>query len=238
MSKKKKKCKLVMMCVSTTQYMVLVNGVPMRRIIPTRGISQGDPLSSYLFLICAEVLSSLLSKADREGVLTGVPTSRGGPCINHLFLADDSLLFGKAHLDHWSRLSNILKSYETTSGQKPNNSKTTIYFSCNTPMATRQQILEAMGIPSSQKYDTYLGLPALVGKSRTKAFEGFVDKVWKRIQDWKLKLLSQEGREILIMVVIQAIPTYSMSVFMLPKTLCSKMNSLMQTFWWGDSKIP
>jgi hypothetical protein len=105
-------------------------------------------------------------------------------------------------------------------------------------MATRQQILEAMGIPSSQKYDTYLGLPALVGKSRTKAFKGFVDKVWKRIQDWKLKLLSQAGREILIMVVIQAIPTYSMSVFMLPKTLCSKMNSLMQKFWWGDSKIP
>ena len=128
--------KLVMMCVSTTQYMVLVNGVPTRRIISTWGIRQGDPLSSYLFLICAEVLSSLLSKADREGVLTRVPTSRRGLHINHLFFADDNLLFCRAHLDHWSQLFNILKSYETASRQKLNNSKTTIYFSRNTSMAT------------------------------------------------------------------------------------------------------
>ncbi|XP_059436298.1 uncharacterized mitochondrial protein AtMg00310-like [Corylus avellana] len=94
------------------------------------------------------------------------------------------------------------------------------------------------GVPSSQKYETYLGLPALVGKSRIKALTGILDKAWKQLQDWILKLLSQAGREIMLKAVIQAIPTYCMSVFRLPKTLCGKINSLMQKFWWGDSKIP
>jgi hypothetical protein len=77
-------------------YAVLVNGIPMGRIIPTRGIRQDDPISPYLFLICKEVLSSLLSKVDREGELEGVPTSQRGPHLNHLFFANDSLLFCKA----------------------------------------------------------------------------------------------------------------------------------------------
>jgi hypothetical protein len=58
--------KLIMMCVTSAHYAVLVNGIPMGKIIPTRGIRQGDPISPYLFLICAEVLSLSLIKADRE----------------------------------------------------------------------------------------------------------------------------------------------------------------------------
>ena len=119
--------KLIMM--STTNFEVLVNGVPMRRIVPTRGIRQGNPLSPYLFFICVEALSSLLTKADRDEVLTRVPTSKRGPRINHLFFANDCLLFCRANLEHWEKLSNILKIYETTSGQKLNALKMAIYFS-------------------------------------------------------------------------------------------------------------
>jgi hypothetical protein len=229
--------KLVMMCVTSAHYAVLVNGTPSGRILPTRGIRQGDPISPYLFLICAEVLSSLLLKADREGDIEGVPTSRSGPRLNHLFFADNSLLFCKADLCRWNKLSTLLNKYESASGQRLNTAKTAIYFSRNTPHETRQKILDVARIPSSQRYDTYLGLPALVGKSHTKEFKSIIDRIWKRLQDWKLKLLSQAGREILIKAVIQAIPTYCMSVFMLPKALCSKINSLMQQFWWGAMGI-
>jgi hypothetical protein len=71
----------------------IISKIPTGKIIPTRGIRQGDPISPYLFLICAEVLSSSLIKADREGVLEGVPSSKRGPRLNYLFFADDSLLF-------------------------------------------------------------------------------------------------------------------------------------------------
>jgi hypothetical protein len=115
--------KLIIMCVFTVNYPVLVNGILMERIILTRGIRQGDLIRPYLFIICAEVLSSLLSKADREGQLEGVPTSVRGPCLNHLFfffLANDSLLFCRADIEHWNRLANLLNKYESASGQRLN----------------------------------------------------------------------------------------------------------------------
>jgi hypothetical protein len=56
--------KLVMTYVSSAHYAIMVNGIPTGNIILTRGICQGDPISPYFFLICAEVLSSLLFRAD------------------------------------------------------------------------------------------------------------------------------------------------------------------------------
>jgi hypothetical protein len=82
-------------------------------------------------------------------VLTGVPTSKRGSRINHLLFADDCLFFCKADLEHWDKLSNFLKIYETTSRQKLNALKTAIYFSLNTPDTIRQQIFEASRVPSS-----------------------------------------------------------------------------------------
>lgn len=51
---------------------------------------------------------------------------------------------------------------------------------------------------------------------------------------WKKKLLSQGGREILIKSVALSIPTYVMSCFKFPGKLCSKIESLMPKFWWGQ----
>ena len=48
---------LIMMCVTTTSFSVLINGVPKGTIIPSKGLRQGDLISSYLFLLCAEGLS-------------------------------------------------------------------------------------------------------------------------------------------------------------------------------------
>lgn len=76
---------LIMECVTTMTYAMVVNGNPVGHIIPSLGIRQGDPLSPYLFLLCTKALSSMLSKVKINGVITGVPTSKNGPRINHLF---------------------------------------------------------------------------------------------------------------------------------------------------------
>ena len=168
---------LVMMCVSSAHYAILVNGEPRGHIFPTRGIRQGDPISPYLFLLCAEALSAMMTNANREGLLIGVSTSCGGPKISHLFFADDSLLFCRANLAQWSNMTVILKNYEEASGQKMNTNKTAIFFSKNTPKLIKETILEFAGIPESNSYDKYLGLPALVGRSHTQAFKSIIERV-------------------------------------------------------------
>ena len=65
---------LVMMCVRTANYVILLNGNPVGRFYPTWGIRQGDPISSYMFLLCAKALSNLMTQAKEKGLITGVPT--------------------------------------------------------------------------------------------------------------------------------------------------------------------
>lgn len=86
---------LVMKCVTTPTFSILMNNESFGFIKPTRGIRQGDPLSPYLFLPCSEGLSSLLVNA-RERSMVGISICRSCPKISHLFFADDSLIFIKA----------------------------------------------------------------------------------------------------------------------------------------------
>ena len=85
-----------------------------------------------------------------------------------------------------------------------------------------------------QHHEKYLGLPPFVGRGKRKAFNRIKDQVGRKIACWKGKLLSHVGREVLIKVVAQAIPMYTMSVFKILDMLCKELNSLMGKFWWGQ----
>ena len=78
-----------------------------------------------------------------------------------------------------------------------------------------------------------MGLPALVGRAKKQSFAYIKERVWRKLHGWKEKLLSQAGREILIKSVIQAIPTYMMICFKLPKGLIKELEMLIRKFWWG-----
>ena len=90
---------LIMACITTTHFSVLVNGNPTGYILPSEGLRQGDPLSPSLFLFCAEGLTALLRKAETDGTIRGVAASRGVPCISHLLFADNNLLFSHASVE-------------------------------------------------------------------------------------------------------------------------------------------
>ncbi|XP_035543621.1 uncharacterized protein LOC118347698 [Juglans regia] len=190
---------------------VLINGFHGLKFWPKRGLRQGDPLSPYLFIICAEGLSNILNFYEKQKLTRGVQVTRGGSSINHLLFADDCILFGRAKLEEWHRIQEVLKNYEKASGQFLNKEKTSLFFSSNTREGDRRVIVDAGNSIACGSYEKYLGLPTLAGK------------------------------EILIKAVLQAIPTYTMSVFKLPKRLCRDINLLLSRFWWvnqqGESSI-
>ena len=107
---------IIMQYISTVSYSMLVNGVAYGSIIPSRGLRQGDPLSPYLFLLCADGFSSLISDVARNKMLSGISICRGCPMITHLFFADDSLLFCKASRQECQKLIEILELYEAALG--------------------------------------------------------------------------------------------------------------------------
>ena len=65
------------------------------------------------------------------------------------------------------------------------------------------------------------------GKSKVNMFKEIQEKISKRIMGWKEKFIFKVGCEVLIKTVAQAFPTYSMSVFRLPKSICDGINSLL-----------
>ena len=139
---------LVMKCVTSVTYAIRVNGSPMGYITPTRGIRQGDPLSSYLFLLCAEGLSSLIKTSVANGVIKGILVCRGGPELSHLFFVDDSLIFCKASLEDCDELQRVLGVYERASGQQLNWAKTSLFFSKNNPRDIQGEIQRRLGLKS------------------------------------------------------------------------------------------
>jgi ribonuclease HI len=198
-------------------------------------LRQGDPLSPYLFLQCAEGFHSLLKKAESNGDIQGVSLCRGGPKITHLFFADDSLLFAKATTTACEKIQSMLGQYEKSSGQQVNRDKTTIFFSKAVPIPTQNAIKESLNVPVIRQYEKYLGLPSLIGRKRAESFTQIKERVWHKLKGWKEKLLSQAGREVLIKAVAQAIPAYSMSCFRLPIKLCKELEAMIRRFWWSNN---
>ena len=225
---------LIHECISTVSYLILVNGEPKGEIFPSRRIRQGDPLSPYLFLLCSKGLNRMIQKATREDIIRGFSLCKIGPKITHLFFANDSLLFCRARREDLQAIQNILTSFDHSSGQKINCEKTTLFFSKAVSDDMKREIIDFLGVAEIKEYEKYLRLPAVVGKNKKASLNYIKERVWAKLQGWKEKLLSQAGREVLLKVVVQAIPTFAINCFKLPVGLCKEIETQIRKFWWGE----
>jgi hypothetical protein len=210
---------LIMACVSSVRYQVRLNNGFSEVIYPTRGLRQGDPLSPYLFLLCAEGLSSLLRFEEEAGNILGVKVCRDAPAVSHLLFADDSLILMRADVENAESLRKVLEDYCAASSQLVSEAKSSIFFSPCTNTDTRAEVCSALNIMTESITDKYLGLPLLVGVSHSDCFQHLVEKIIKLLIGWKEKNMSFGGKEALLKAVIQVILAYAMSVFKLPKQI-------------------
>ena len=221
----------VMTFVTLPFFSILNNGKTFGKITPSRGLRQRDPLSSYLFLLCAEGFTSLLAKEKMDGRIHGVFICRRAPIISHLLFADDSLLFCQASQKKVNVINEILQVYAKASGQRINMEKSLVYFSNNTPNIIKDWTKRILGVKEVERFEKYLGLPTLIRRVKYQTFSYLKDRVWKKLQGWKGKLLFKARKEVLIKVVAQSIPTYTMGVFLLPPKLYDELNAMCAKLW-------
>lgn len=225
---------LIMKCVNTVSYIFRINGALTDTFWPGRGLRQGDPISPYLFLLCVEGLSTMLTQAKADGQLQGIKLAPEASTVSHLLFPDDSLLLLEANENAAHTVNHILQVYEACSGQVINRDKSSIMFSTNTKRGVRNAVMQVLGLMSESNGGKYLGLPTYIGHNRVQCFEFIKEKIWKRIQGWKEKCLSKTGKEILIKSVAQAIPIYAMACFDLMKGLCDSISQLICKYWWSQ----
>ncbi|KAL0302976.1 UNVERIFIED_CONTAM: hypothetical protein Sradi_6165700 [Sesamum radiatum] len=91
-----------------------------------------------------------------------------------------------------------------------------------------------LGIRLENKHEIYFGLPTTTFRSKRALFVVLKDRIWRSIQGWHEKTLSQAGKVVLIQARVHAIPSYGMSCFQLPKTLLQEFQSLTANFFGHD----
>ncbi|KAK0577517.1 hypothetical protein LWI29_034297 [Acer saccharum] len=226
---------LIYRCISSVSYSFFINGEISGDLKPSRGLRQGDPISSYLFLLCGEGLSCLINNVVSNGSFTGFKCSCNGPVISHLLFADDCMIFARASPSNCVLLQSLLGSYALASGQIINCEKSAFCVSPSVSNQLRVQLADILGIKVVDCHEQYLGLPCFSGRRKKALFAGIISRIWDKLKGWRDKFLSTGGKEILIKAIIQAIPTYSMNLFRLSKGIISEVYCLCARFWWGSS---
>lgn len=93
-----------------------------------------------------------------------------------------------------------------------------------------------MTIPVVQSHEVYLGMPTFSLRNKKVQFGFLVEKGANYTTGWESKLFFADGKEVLIKAVLQAIPSYTMSCFRIPKSTCYSMEKMCADFWWGSDQ--
>lgn len=149
-----------------------------------------------------------------------------------MLFTDDSYLYYKATMNEAFKVCQLLKVFEAASGQQVNRNKSSIFFSKNTSQKTRGEVCMSMEMSETAEDCKYLDLPNTMGHNKNAILGYLKERVRQRIKKWDGKFLSKSGKEVLLKTVIQALPTYAISVFLLPMEMCKYIERLMCKFWW------
>ncbi|XP_027120510.1 uncharacterized protein [Coffea arabica] len=221
---------LIFRLISNVWFSVLVNGELTSVFKSTRGVRQGDPLSSTLFLFVSEFLGRGLQQ-----LFTNTPgfrfLSKGG-LVPFLAFADDMVNFTRASSECLLAVSSLLRQYEILSGQKINLSKSRFLCSSKLPSEIITLIQQVTGFQEQSWPVKYLGVPLIRGRKKSIFFDGVFASVRAKLHHWSSRFLSAGGKLILLRHVLNSMPLYLLQVSKPPKGVFLRLGRLFNAFLW------
>ncbi|KAL0391027.1 UNVERIFIED_CONTAM: hypothetical protein Scaly_0459800 [Sesamum calycinum] len=218
---------LVRNCVQNYWFSVLINGSLSGFFKSTRGLRQGDPLSSSLFILASEHFSrrpNHFMEANRTLAFHG---SEG---VSHLAYADDVLIFSNS-VDF---SLNTIMEFQPIFGQRISLPKSSFVVSPKALMLVKHKIKRIMGFVLKPLLFTYLGAPIYVGQKKLEYFNTLIELLSYKIGRWEKKFLSYGSRLNLLKSVLAAMSIHLISVLKPPIGTVQHIERLFNKFFGGS----
>ncbi|GKB18467.1 putative RNA-directed DNA polymerase, eukaryota, reverse transcriptase zinc-binding domain protein [Tanacetum coccineum] len=219
-------------CLRNARTSVLINGSPTKEFEIFRGLRQGDPLSPFLFILAMEGLHAFIYKATNLGIFKSFSIGVNNLRISHLMYPDDVIFMGEWSILNACNLLCILGCFFFVSGLKINVHKSNL---SGVGMSNEDilSMANVIGCGAATLPFKYLGVPVGCNMSRCSYWEPIINKFSSRLSLWKARLLSVRGRLTLIKSVLGSLPLYFMSLYMVPISVCKKLESMRNHFFIG-----
>ena len=220
--------KIIMTCITSTSYVLMINGSPTNSFAAKQGLRQGDPLSPLQFVIGIEYMSrSLKSFAGTFAFHPRCKTIK----LTHLCFADDLMIFCKGDLSSVRIICDCIQGFSNTSGLHANSGKLAIYLA-GVDSFIKEDLRSTSQFTLGTLPFKYLGVPLSSKRFSIADCEKLADMMIKRISSWQAKHLSYAARLQLINSVLMGISSYWCQIFILAKKVINIVNSICRSFLW------
>ncbi|CAN1159810.1 LINE-1 reverse transcriptase homolog [Linum perenne] len=218
-------------CFKSTMMSINVNGSLKGYFPAKKGLRQGDPISPYLFVVSMEVLSCMFDEAIKGKRFRVHPQCKAVK-VSHLSFADHLLIFTKASARAVQEVKDVLQAFHECLGLQYNPEKSSIYVA-GIQGEEEKEVVDAFGFNQESLPFKYLGMPLTTGKLRRCDCKNLVDRITRKVTDWKARKLSYAGKLQLIETVVGGTLNYWMSNFLIPASIIKDVEKLCSSFLWG-----
>ena len=215
---------------------VSINGQYSQWFDIERGVRQGDPLSPYLYLLCAEILSILLRQNNK---IKGLKLNNFEYKLSQF--ADDTALCLDGSEESFTEAIQILQFYADLSGLKMNYEKTqVVWIGCRKKCGIKY--LRDMNFCWDPGTFRYLGISFSVDVDQIVQlnYENKMDDINKILHVWNKRYLTPFGKiTVLKTLVLSKLVFLFLNIPDPPDQLLKDINNMCFKFLWSgkQSKI-
>ncbi|GKC25373.1 putative RNA-directed DNA polymerase, eukaryota, reverse transcriptase zinc-binding domain protein [Tanacetum coccineum] len=219
-------------CLKNARASILVNGSPTSEFEFFKGLRQGDPLAPFLFILAMEGLHASICKAVNVGVFKGVSIGQGNMVFSHLLYADDAIFVGEWSQSNAYNLICMLRCFYLVSGLRINVNKSKLLGVCVSDEDVAD-MAKVLGCGVIKLPMTFLGVPVGGNMGRCENWVRIIQKFKSKLCQWKARMLSVGGRLTLLKSVVSNLPTFYMSLYLMPVTVQKQLESMRNRFFLG-----